>query len=107
MLETIMQRVAMHTNFRPIWIGHKNLVSIQKQMDVYTGFNCGLIDLSLRDYFYSPTSYYKKTSRTTEFSIGGQAGVRYFITKNIGVNFEVNAGMTHSNPFRAGISIAF
>ena len=76
-------------------------------MDFYTGFNCVLIDLPLRDYFNNPTCYYKKTSRTTEFLIGGQAGVRYFITKNTGVNFEVNAGMTHNNPFRAGISIAF
>lgn len=76
-----------------------------KKFDLYTGFNFAVVSFTQTGSNFN--GRLEKDYIDSDISFGGQVGVRYFITKNIGLNFELNAGMLHNNPFRGGITVQF
>ncbi|RXR16332.1 hypothetical protein EQG63_11990 [Flavobacterium amnicola] len=60
-----------------------------EKFDVYTGVNVGLDFFSSKDFVF-PSGGIAKGWTNTEYLAGGQIGFRYFITKRIGVQTELN-----------------
>lgn len=66
------------------------------KFDLYTGVNLGITS-SKRPYLYTlgaeNSGVYLQEQRSTTYTdkdLGGQIGIRYFFTKNIGLNVEAN-----------------
>lgn len=59
------------------------------KFDLYTGVNVGLDFFSSKDFTF-PSGGIAEGRTNTEFLAGGQIGFRYFITKKIGVQTELN-----------------
>ena len=89
--------VELQTNFD--WA--KRLGINTKIWDFYTGFNIGILNQKI---FFNEPSY---TYTQNRLKIGGQIGVRYFVTKNWGVNVEFNSSNMQQNPIRGGVSYKF
>jgi hypothetical protein len=87
----------LQTNFD--WA--KKLGMNTNKWDVYTGFNIGIVS---QKNFYN---YYSQNYRYNDLRLGGQIGVRYFVTKNWGVNVELNSGNIFNTPIRGGITYKF
>ena len=56
---------------------------------MYTGVNVGLDFFSTKDFTF-PSGRIEKGWTNTEVLAGGQIGIRYFITKRLGVQTELN-----------------
>ena len=88
---------SFHTNFD--WA--KKIGLNTNKFDIYTGFNTG------RATVWSTAYNTSEKISNSAFTVGGQFGLRYFFTKNIGINAEINGGVINNNPIRAGLSIKF
>lgn len=73
-----------------------SLLNISPKWDVYAGLNLGFY------YWNSPNNYYGE--HYSGLGLGGQIGVRYFLTNNVGLNLEFGGGNAFSQG-KFGITI--
>lgn len=66
------------------------------KFDLYTGVGVGLAFSESSEYIYLGGELINSTSNT-DFNLGGQIGLRYFITKNIGISTELNMNLNESH----------
>lgn len=75
------------------------------KFDVYTGVGLGIEYTKSKDFTYPDGAVIKGRS-TGEFNFGGQIGLRYFITKNIGISTELNMNVNESH-LKTGVTYRF
>jgi hypothetical protein len=75
------------------------------KFDLYTGVGLGLAFTKVNNYIY-PNGITSKEFSETELNMGGQIGLRYFVTKNIGVSTELNFNLDNTH-LKTGLTYKF
>ena len=76
-----------------------SLFQIPRDWDFYAGANVGF-------YFWPSTSVYVYNNDHSLLGVGGQIGLRYFVTSRVGVNLEFGGGNAFSGG-KIGITSRF
>lgn len=81
-----------------------------KKWDLYTGFNFSITRRETILQYVNSTegvlTHHIEKNNSMEYTVGGQLGARYFITKNIGINAELNRSFDTSG-IKVGTTIRF
>jgi opacity protein-like surface antigen len=82
----------------------KNIGLNTNKFDVYTGLGLGLSFFESKNFKINDQSY---GGSDTNFNFGGQMGLRYFITKSIGINTELNFSTEKDYQLKTGLTYRF